>query len=130
MLSRHPVAPTGYIFRNAQGHRLSRDGVAYILQKYVSQAATERPRLADNNITPHALRHSCAVALLQAGADLSVIRDYLGHSTIRTTSRYVKTNLKMKRDILEAFWQRAGVSAPAVTAWQPEPDLLAFLASL
>ena len=55
------------------------------------------------------MRHSCAVALLQAGVDVSVIRDYLGHASIATTSRYITTNLKMKRDVLNAFWNRAGL---------------------
>ena len=51
---------------------------------------------------PHLLRHSCAVALLQSGVDLTVIRDYLGHASVATTNRYVSTNLKMKRDALTA----------------------------
>jgi site-specific recombinase XerD len=79
---------------------------------------------------PHVLRHSCAVALLQAGNDITVIRDYLGHASVATTSRYVTTNLKMKREALEAFWKRAGIAPARVTPWQPKPDLLAFLDSL
>jgi integrase/recombinase XerD len=55
------------------------------------------------------LRHSCAVALLQAGVDVSVIRNYLGHASISTTSRYITTNLQMKRQVLDAFWKRAGL---------------------
>ena len=48
-------------------------------------------------------RHSCAVPLLQAGVDITIIRDYLGHASTATTSRYVATNLQMKRDALEQF---------------------------
>jgi hypothetical protein len=55
------------------------------------------------------MRHSCAVALLQAGIDVSVIRDYLGHGSVATTSRYITTNLRMKREVLEAFWDRSGL---------------------
>ena len=47
------------------------------------------------------LRHSCAVALLQAGVDITVIRDYLGHASVTTTSRCVTTNLEMKEQVLE-----------------------------
>jgi len=47
--------------------------------------------------------HSCAVALLQAGVDVSVIRDYLGHASVATTSRYITSNLRMKQDVLDAF---------------------------
>jgi site-specific recombinase XerD len=75
------------------------------------------------------MRHSCAVALLQAGVDVSVIRDYLGHASVATTSRYITTNLQMKREVLEAFWKRAGLTA-APKRWQPSPKLLAFLESL
>jgi integrase/recombinase XerD len=86
--------------------------------------------LRRRRITPHVLRHSCAVALLQAGNDITVIRDYLGHASVATTNRYVTTNLKMKREALEAFWKCAGIAPARVTPWQPKPDLLAFLDSL
>jgi len=88
------------------------------------------PALRRRRITPHMFRHSCAVALLQAGVDITIIRDYLGHASISTTSRYVSTNLQMKRDALEHFWQRAGLSATRVRPWSPKPDVLAYLSSL
>jgi site-specific recombinase XerD len=76
------------------------------------------------------LRHSCAVALLQAGVDVSVIRDYLGHASIATTSRYLSTNLEMKREVLKAFWARSGLDHRATPRWRPSSKLLAFLSSL
>jgi site-specific recombinase XerD len=81
-------------------------------------------------VTPHVLRHSCAVALLQAGVDVTVIRDYLGHASIATTSRYLSTNVKMKRDVLNAFWRRAGLTRKPRGRWRPTPNLLTFLSSL
>ena len=122
--------PGDTIFLSNRGKPLSRDGVAYILGKYVRMAINDIPTLRRRRITPHVLRHSCAVALLQAGNDITVIRDYLGHASVATTSRYVTTNLKMKREALEAFWKRAGIAPARVTPWQPKPDLLAFLDSL
>jgi len=122
--------PGDTMFLSSRGKPLSRDGVAYILGKYVTMAANDVPALRRRRITPHVLRHSCAVALLQAGNDITVIRDYLGHASVATTSRYVTTNLKMKREALEAFWKRAGIAPARVTPWHPKPDLLAFLDSL
>lgn len=118
------------LFRNARGEPLTRDGVAYILRKHAGMAAREAPALQRRRITPHVLRHSCAVALLQAGVDVTVIRDYLGHASIATTSRYITTNLQMKREALEAFWATAGISPGRPTSWSPKPDVLAFLDSL
>ena len=127
------IIPTGkaedVLFRNVRGAPLTRDGVAYLLTKYVRLAARDAPALKKRRVTPHVMRHSCAVALLQAGVDVSVIRDYLGHASVATTSRYITTNLQMKRELLEAFWKRAGLTA-APTRWQPSPKLLAFLESL
>jgi site-specific recombinase XerD len=122
--------PNDVLFCNRHGQPLTRDGVAYVLNKYVAQAARQAPTLRRRRITPHVLRHSCAVALLQAGNDVTVIRDYLGHASIATTSRYLTTNLKAKRDALEVFWQHAGLSPVRTTSWKPKPDLLAFLDSL
>jgi integrase/recombinase XerD len=119
-----------YVFCNARGQPLGRDGAAYILTKYLGRAAHQLPVLRRKHVTPHVLRHSCAVALVQAGVDLSVIRDYLGHESIATTGRYTKSNLQMKRRVLDAFWRRAGLTRAKDPRWRPTSDLLALLASL
>lgn len=125
-----PEASNDILFQNRRGTPLTRDGAAYLLRKYVRLAAksTSVPRLS--RVTPHTLRHSCAVALLQAGVDVTVIRDYLGHASVNTTSRYITTNLRMKRQVLEAFWKRAGLAPAGPHKWKPSPSLLAFLQTL
>ena len=126
-----PESPeSATLFRNARGQPLTRDGVAYLLDKYTRAAAKHLPTLRKRRVTPHVLRDSCAVALLQSGMDITVIRDYLGHVSIATTNRYVATNLAMKQTALEAFWKRSGLTATKSTTWQPRPDLLRFLESL
>lgn len=117
------------VFRSARGAPLTRDGVAYVIAKYVRRAADSTPALRKRRVTPHVLRHSCAVALLQAGVDVTVIRDYLGHVSIATTSRYLATNLQMKRGVLAAFWKRAGLGHKS-DRWRASPKLIAFLESL
>ena len=64
---------------------------------------------------------SCAVALLQSGTDVTVIRDYLGHASVTTTGRYIATNLQMKRDAMEIFWDRAGIEPTSSKIWKPKP---------
>lgn len=118
------------IFRNALNKPLTRDGVAYLIEKYVHRASERLPALNRRRVTPHIFRHSCAVALLQAGVDITVIRDYLGHATIATTNRYVTSNLKMRRDVLEAFWKRSGLERGPRHRWRPSQKLLSFLESL
>jgi site-specific recombinase XerD len=120
-----------FLFKSARGTTLTRDGVAYLLRKYVRLAAVRLPALRNRRVTPHTWRHSCAAAaLLQAGIDVSVIRDYLGHASVATTSRYITTNLQMKREVLEAFWNRAGLAPNPPRNWRPSPKLLAFLENL
>ena len=123
-------APQRRVFRTARGDALSRDGVAHALHKYVVLAARDMPSLRRHRVTPHVLRHSCAVALLQAGVDVTVIRDYLGHASIATTSRYISTNVQMKRDVLEAFWRRSGLTRQPERRWRPTASLLQFLSSV
>lgn len=120
----------GPVFRSTAGRPLSRDGAAAMLSKYVDRAAKELPVLRRRRISPHVLRHSCAVALLQAGVDLTVIRDYLGHASVATTGRYIQTNIEMKREVLQAFWRRAGLARRTGGRWRPAPSLVAFLSSL
>ncbi len=119
-----------HVFVNHNGQPLTRDGIAYILRKYASAVARDRPTLAHKHVTPHVLRHSCAVALLQSGTDVTVIRDYLGHASVATTGRYITTNLQMKRDAMETFWRHSGIEPANAKPWKPKQDLLAFLQSL
>ena len=119
-----------HVFVNRHQQPLTRDGIAYILRKYVLAVAAQHPALARMRITPHTLRHSCAAALLQSGTDVTVIRDYLGHSSVATTGRYITTNLQMKRDAMRNFWKHAGIEPAQAKPWRPKPDLLAFLQSL
>ena len=118
------------VFANRHGQPMTRDGIAYVLAKHTAAATKANPALGRKRITPHVLRHSCAVALLQSGTDVTVIRDYLGHASVATTGRYITTNLQMKRDAMEAFWKKAGIEPARAKAWKPEADLLAFLQSL
>lgn len=129
-LLRQRTIAAGPIFRNARGGTLSRDGVAYILSRHAVTASAKAPVIGRHRITPHVLRHSCAVALLQAGVDLTVIRDYLGHVSVATTNRYVKTNVAMKRDAIEALWRRAGIKRDRAKPWRPTARVLEFLSSL
>ena len=118
------------VFLNRQRQPITRDGIAYVLAKHAAAAARANPPLQRKRITPHVLRHSCAVALLQSGTDVTVIRDYLGHTSVATTGRYITTNLQMKRDAMQAFWKKAGIEPASTKAWKPKADLLAFLRSL
>lgn len=117
------------LFLNHRGQPLTRHGVLKLLRKYSARMSLAPP-FRRHPIHPHVLRHSCAVALLQAGVDLTVIRDCLGHASIATTNRYVSTNLKMKRDALEAFWDQAGITKPMAKPWKPSAKVLELLRSL
>jgi integrase/recombinase XerD len=118
------------VFVNRNGQPLTRDGIAYVLAKHAKSASRTNPALARKHITPHVLRHSCAVAMLQSGTDVTVIRDYLGHASVATTGRYITTNLQMKRDAMQAFWKKSGIEPASTRPWNPKGDLLAFLQSL
>ena len=117
------------LFQSTRGQPLSRHGVHYILSRHgtaLHQADARFPA----RIWPHLMRHSCAVALLQAGVDLITIRDQLGHVSVATTSRYATSNLKLKRDALEAFWAAAGLTSTKRKTWRPSPKLSRFLESV
>jgi integrase/recombinase XerD len=124
-----PPDPDQPLFQNARGQALSRHGVYRILAQHAAVANHSDPRVPAN-ISPHLLRHSCAVALLQAGVDLITIRDQLGHVSVSTTGRYATSNLKLKSAALEAFWTAAGITTHRTKRWRPSASLTSFLASI
>ena len=122
-----PECTDNPLFCNRFGFRLSRSGVRYILQKYTEQVKADNPQFR-KNISPHTLRHSKAMHLLQAGVPLVIIRNILGHSDVGTTEIYARADLEMKRRALEKV---AGISpTPFPTSWQKNKNLLDWLRSL
>jgi site-specific recombinase XerD len=90
------------VFVNSAGEQLGRAGAAYILARCAHAAHAERPELVPENVSPHMLRHSKAMHLLENGVNLIYIRDILGHASIVTTEVYAKANPEMKRRAIEA----------------------------
>ena len=108
-------------FPNARGKALSREGVDYVLQQAVQRALPACPSLATKHITPHVIRHSTAMPLLQAGVDIATIALWLGHESIDTTHMYLQADLAMqekaleKLDPIEGGWKRFQADDPLLT---------------
>jgi integrase/recombinase XerD len=88
------------IFLNERGTVMTRFGVRYLLQKYVSAGTTTTPTLAGKRIHPHSLRHTTAIHLLKAGVDFATISQWLGHASLNTTMRYARADIDLKRQAL------------------------------
>ncbi|NQT67644.1 MAG: tyrosine-type recombinase/integrase [Actinobacteria bacterium] len=89
------------VFSNRNNFKLTRAGISYILSKYAETAKKNWPKLFPKKVSPHILRHSKAMHLLQANVNLIYIRDFLGHSSVITTERYAKADPEIKRKAIE-----------------------------
>jgi integrase/recombinase XerD len=124
---RHSSAqPTDPLFPSARGRPLSPDGVQYLLARHVRRAAIGCPSLNSKRVTPHVLRHSTAMDLLQHGVDRSVIALWLGHESIESTQVYLHADLQLKEEALAKTRPFTGRSG----RYRPPDNLLAFLKSL
>lgn len=121
-------SPEAPVFVNRHGERLTRGGVDYILKKYQKKAAMSCPSLAQKTISPHTLRHTTAMHLLQSGVDINMIRLWLGHVHFDTTNEYLEANVDMKREALEKGGLTGLPDRP--NSWKPTEDILSFLESL
>lgn len=92
---------TNLLFFNARNEPLTRMGINYIINKYVSVAKNNNPIEFQIKVSPHTFRHSKAMHLLESGVNLIYIRDFLGHSSVTTTEIYAKTNPEIKRKAIE-----------------------------
>jgi integrase/recombinase XerD len=118
--SDHPLLPS------SRGGRLSRDAVERRLAKYVAIAAKRCPSLKKKRVSPHVLRHSTAMDLLQRGIDRSVIALWLGHESAETTQMYLEADLALKEKALA----RTAPFAAARKRYRPNDRLMAFLKGL
>lgn len=114
------------LFPNAQGSRLSSDAVQYLVSKYAAAAERACPTLKGKRVTPHLLRHSAAMELLQAGVDRSVIALWLGHESVETTQIYLDADLALKEQALK----KSTPLDAAELRFRPDDQLLTFLKHL
>lgn len=117
------------LFANNRGGRLTNAGITYILNMYAEMARKLKPELIPR-ISPHTLRHSKAMHLLQAGVNLVYIRDMLGHVSIQTTEIYARADSKQKREALEAAYINIIPNLGAEGLWEKDSQLKTWLKNL
>jgi len=118
--------PTDPLFPSIRRGPLSRDAVERIIEKHIAIAREHCPSLKHKKATPHVLRHSAAMRLLQSGVDRSVIALWLGHESVETTQMYLHADLRLKEQAL-ALTMPLGVQPGR---YHPDDRLLAFLETL
>jgi len=114
------------LFTTAHGERLSADAVQHLVRKYALRAQQTCPALVSKRVSPHVLRHTTAMELLQVGVDRTLIALWLGHESVETTQIYLDATLAMKEEILSKTSPLKGKTV----RYQPDDELLAFLKRL
>lgn len=114
------------LFPSIRGDRLSRDALEHLVRKHCLTASRACPSLTGKRVSPHTLRHSTAMELLQHGVDQSVIALWLGHESVETTQIYLHADMRLKEKAL------ASVAAPEAKPgrFRPDDQLLAYLEAL
>jgi len=120
------TAGADLVFRSTRRTQLSHDAVERLVTKYALAAAKSCPTLARKHVTPHVLRHTTAVQLLEAGVDRAVIALWLGHEQVETTQIYLDADLAMKERALA----RTAPLGAGPGRFRPRDSLLAFLEGL
>jgi integrase/recombinase XerD len=115
------------LFTNNQHHKLTKEGVAFIISKYVA-SARQTSMLIPKKVKAHMLRHSKAMHLLQAGVNLIYIRDFLGHVDIKTTEIYARADTETKRKAIENL--HPDLIDSNLPDWGKDQALLSWLSEL
>ena len=115
------------LFKNNQHNKLTKEGIAYILDKY-AKLASAKSQIVPKRLSPHVLRHSKAMHLLQAGVNLIYIRDFLGHVDIKTTEIYARTDTETKRKAIENAYPE--IITDQLPDWSRDEGLLTWLSEL
>ena len=117
---------TRILFPSARGGKLSADAVQHLVAKHAIAAQQVCPSLADKHVSPHVLRHTTAMELLQAGVDRTLIALWLGHESVETTQIYLDADLAIKERVLS---KTTPINAKP-GRFRPDDDLLGFLKGL
>jgi site-specific recombinase XerD len=115
-----------HLFINTKGEPLTRSGIGRRVTLHATTAAKHSSSLQGRSITPHTFRHTTALHLIEAGNDIAVVKDWLGHGDIKTTSQYLEISIERKRKALEKLPPPDGGLPPEAPQWK-QPDVLKFL---
>lgn len=115
------------LFVNNQNHKLTKEGISYIISKYVA-SARKNSTLVPPKVKNHMFRHSKAMHLLQAGINLIYIRDFLGHVDLKTTETYARSDTEMKRKAMENI--HPDLIDPDLPDWSKDQALLSWLSEI
>jgi integrase/recombinase XerD len=126
-LSELPNVAEDVLFPTIHGNRLSPDSVQYLVKKYAALASTQCLSLKRKHVTPHVLRHTAAMELLNAGVDTTVIAMWLGHESTQTTQVYLHAHMALKEAALAKV---APLNTDNALHYKPSDKLLNFLISL
>ena len=113
------------LFAGRKGGKLTRAGISYVLKKYVGMAREKHAAMVPFRFSPHCLRHSKAMHLLQSGVNIVYIRDLLGHVSVQTTEIYARTDSRKKREAFEQAY--SDVSPEMKPQWEGNHDLVEWL---
>jgi len=119
------------LFPNKNGKHMTRQGITYIVKKYVKMAkdhALSVGVLVPDKISCHSIRHSKAMAMMGADIDLIYIRDLLGHVSVKTTEIYARIDSEKKRQAMEQAYDNT-VVPDAIASWESDDELMAWLKS-
>lgn len=125
-----PYANLYPLFSNSRREKLTRAGVAYILNTYADLARKINPGIIPEKISCHSIRHSKAMHLLQAGVNLVYIRDLLGHVSVQTTDVYARADSKQKREAFEKAYVDLNPNKTKIKSWEKDGNLLEWLQNL
>ncbi len=125
-IDEQPSDPTTPVFPTAKGTAMSSDALQRLVARHLKTAAKTLPSLRKKKVTPHTLRHTLAMNLLQSGVDITVIALWLGHESIETTQTYLHADMAMKEKALA----RTTHGSTVPKRYRPNDPLLAFLESL
>lgn len=114
-----------WLFKNHMNEPFTRQGINYLVAKYAKMARENNPAIIPDDFSPHKIRHTTAMELVESGVDLIYIRDLLGHVSVRTTEIYAKADAKHKRQAIEAASKE--IVPPESAQWESDSNLKDWL---
>ncbi len=126
LIVEHGLGPQAPIFQGAHRERMTRFGATHMVRRAVAAAIPTQPSLASKVVSPHVLRHTLAMTLLQSGVDLLTIQAWLGHSQVATTHRYAAADVEMMRRGLD----QASISGKQPARFKAKDRVLQLLESI